>query len=586
MGMLIKKIRVKGFRGLENIEIDLEKTTILTGVNNSGKTSVLCALQLVFGSHQFISQEDFFIKGNMRSNEIIIDTLIIPVDANNQRCKSFNEGLERLFTFDRIRMDQDERFFVSFRTEIKFDPVSKRFKKEQFSIEKWPRFQERKENIINWFDHLNGKKMSFYYPDYIPFFYLGEQRDIIEDIKQKNSYLGKIISSVVYSDKDIERIEKQLESLNNEAIQSSVVLSKLKETMSELHSAMNIKGVIDITPFTKKLRDLNKGLSIYYMEHDDSFSMEYHGMGTRSWSSLLSLKAFISLISTHLKKEGEPFYPIVAIEEPEAHLHSNAQKRLYSQIDTIDGQKIISTHSPYLASRAQIDQLRNLYKGQKVECGFIQGNDLSDEDIEKIKTHVLSTRGEIIFSKCIIFMEGQTERETLPIFAEEFFKEHSLDILEINFIDVGGKNYSPFLKFATGFGIPWIIFSDSEEKTIEHVQKQVSSLSIIDAEDRIIFLDNGNNFEQQLINDGFVGEIKEAYKSLQRYENSQHKIKKEKKIDAYDKNVLLEIMKNNKIDLGKATARKIIESNKGIPKVVKKLFNKIVETLHLSQRRK
>ena len=55
---------------------------------------------------------------------------------------------------------------------------------------------------------------------------------------------------------------------------------------------------IEITPFTKKIRDLNKGLSIYYTDSKDSFSMEYHGMGTRKLdSSLLMLKAFISLLS-------------------------------------------------------------------------------------------------------------------------------------------------------------------------------------------------------------------------------------------------------------------------------------------------
>jgi predicted ATPase len=33
------------------------------------------------------------------------------------------------------------------------------------------------------------------------------------------------------------------------------------------------------------------------------------------------------------------FFPIVAIEEPEAHLHPNAQKKLYEQIANIPGQK-------------------------------------------------------------------------------------------------------------------------------------------------------------------------------------------------------------------------------------------------------
>ena len=44
MNILINTIRVSGFRSLENIEMDFEPITVLTGMNNSGKTSLLKAL--------------------------------------------------------------------------------------------------------------------------------------------------------------------------------------------------------------------------------------------------------------------------------------------------------------------------------------------------------------------------------------------------------------------------------------------------------------------------------------------------------------------------------------------------------------
>ncbi|VVH66660.1 FIG131328: Predicted ATP-dependent endonuclease of the OLD family [uncultured Gammaproteobacteria bacterium] len=46
MSILIKTVRVAGFRGLENLEVELEQTTVLTGMNNTGKTSFLKALQI------------------------------------------------------------------------------------------------------------------------------------------------------------------------------------------------------------------------------------------------------------------------------------------------------------------------------------------------------------------------------------------------------------------------------------------------------------------------------------------------------------------------------------------------------------
>ena len=64
---------------------------------------------------------------------------------------------------------------------------------------------------------------------------------------------------------------------------------------------------VEITPFTKKIRDLNKGITISYSDNKESFPMEYHGMGTRSWSSLLTLKAFINLRNKIAEKEQTPF---------------------------------------------------------------------------------------------------------------------------------------------------------------------------------------------------------------------------------------------------------------------------------------
>jgi len=61
MSILIKIVRIAGFRGLNNIEVELEQTTVLTGMNNSGKTSFLKALQLALGNRLFLSQDDFYI---------------------------------------------------------------------------------------------------------------------------------------------------------------------------------------------------------------------------------------------------------------------------------------------------------------------------------------------------------------------------------------------------------------------------------------------------------------------------------------------------------------------------------------------
>ena len=172
MSILIKNVRISGFRGLENIEVTLEQTTILTGMNNTGKTSFLKALQLSIGNRQFISQDDFFIQRSTVSKRIIIDLLIVPIDDDGKRDEDFAEDWEILFTTDRIRNDGTGNAFVPLRTIIIFDAIKSSYKTQQFILQNWPEFKRKDEGTqkyIDWFDIENGNKTSFHF-DEIPFF--------------------------------------------------------------------------------------------------------------------------------------------------------------------------------------------------------------------------------------------------------------------------------------------------------------------------------------------------------------------------------------------------------------------------------
>jgi len=587
MSILIKTVRISGFRGLENIEVSLEHTTVLTGMNNTGKTSFLKALQLALGSRQFVSQDDFFIHGTSISEKIIIDLLIVPIDDDGRQKANFSEDWEILFTTDRIRNDAEGSAFLPLRTVITFDLIKNNYNAQQAILQDWPEFEHEGSK---WFESEGGKRTNFRF-DEIPFYYMDAQRDILEDTKLKSSYLGKMLSKVEYSQKDIKEIEEQIKTLNEKAVSSSDILSNIKTNLKELNTAMDSRGEgIEITPFTKKVRDLNKGLTIYYTDNQDSFSMEYHGMGTRSWSSLLTLKSFITLLSKNAQKKESVFFPVLAIEEPEAHLHPNAQKKLFGQIEAISGQKIISTHSPYISATANISQLRSFYKDATVTCGRMNMDSLSPEEIRKIKRQVINTRGEIFFSKMIIFFEGETEEQALPIFAQKHFGKTPVEIA-VDFVGVGGHNsYFPFIRFAEAFNIPWLIFSDAENTPDRNIKASVHNQftkcgSQKTETECIVFLDDGKNFERQLIDDGYGDEIKKAIASFDVYENQKHRDAKEKirlnEIKSYNNERLYEIIKGKKTQYGPAIAEQIISSEKALPPRVEELFNRISAILQL-----
>ena len=581
MSILIEQVRVFGFRGLQNIHVELGATTVLTGMNNTGKTSFLKAMQIALGSSQFITQDDFNVKDNNSAPKIIIDIKIVPVDKDGAHCADFDADWEVLFTEDRIMIDGESNSSLPLRTIVTYDPIAASYKTRQYILPEWPQYEDAKHKL--WYEGSDGKEKTFHF-DEVPFYYMDAQRDILEDMKMRSSYFGKMISKIEYSEEDIKLIEDQIKELNEKAVSSSSILINIKATLKELDSAMDTKSEgVEITPFTKKIRDLNKGINISYSDNKESFPMEYHGMGTRSWSSLLTLKAFINLRDKSAVKEQTPFFPILAIEEPEAHLHPNAQKKLYNQIDGIKGQKIISTHSPYIASSAELCQIRNFYKdNESVGCGAIATKELLPEDIRKIERQVVNTRGELFFSKVIVFFEGETEEQALPIFAEHFFKVSHIEA-GIDFVGVGGYgNFLPFLRVAESLKIPWFIFSDAEVGVKTSVISQFTDCKSAKQEvDVIVFLLDGNNFEKQLVDDGYIDEIRKAIVDLEisKCSTPQHMKAKKKEIAAYDNTRIMSIIEGSKAQFGPLIAEAIIESKKALPPKITALFEKIKAVL-------
>lgn len=578
--ILIDEIRIDGFRGLKNFRMKLEETTVLTGMNNAGKTSVLRALQLALGSRTFLTIDDLHIEESSKATNIIIDIKIVPTDENGI-AKSFDNNWESNFTTDNTQVDLGGNSFVPLRTIFAYNTEKGDFEKKQFILKEWER-----DNGV--WQEIAVTKTNFP-SDILPFYYIEAQRDIVDDIRNKTSFLGKLLSQVAnnYSPEDIQNIEKLIEELNNEAIAKSNILSLIQEALSAIDTTINNKSSkVSITPFVKKIRDLTKSVSIQYGE-EDPFSMDYHGMGTRSWSSLLTFKAFLEQIKKIMEANEQVYYPIVAIEEPEAHLHPNAQKKLYSQIKSIYGQKIISTHSPYIAACAELSELRNLYKEDKItKVGNLRIEKGTDDE-RNIKQKVINTRGELFFAKALVFFEGETEELALPIIAEKFFNQPAIE-LGINFIGVGGYGqYLPFIKFATEMNIPWYIFSDGEDSaknSIFNAIKKIKEINVIelDKEQNVFIIPNKGDFERYIMSlDYLLDDIKKYLKedTIIRFPNENQRECELKKIDNLSANEILSKAKGDKPRYALVFANAIINSDKPLPPLMKELFKKIKKDL-------
>ena len=239
-------------------------------------------------------------------------------------------------------------------------------------------------------------------------------------------------------------------------------------------------------------------------------------MGTRSWASLLTVKAFSELLGDQHATEMKPFFPILSAEEPEAHLHPNAQRSLYRQLADSKGQVIVSTHSPYLAAIAKSEDLRCLRRdGNNVK--ILSLSTIPPEDQRRLQREVIHTRGEILFSNAIVLCEGETEEQALPQLFEKYFGSEAFR-LGVNFSGVGGsgKKYLPFLTFARDFDVPVFIFSDGEASIVKALKETYEA--VFGATDmancpQITILDN-TDFEGYLINNGFTVSLENAITEL------------------------------------------------------------------------
>lgn len=501
MNILIDTIRIAGFRGIKNLEVSLSRVTVLIGTNNSGKTSLLKALQLALGNYsRYLSEEDFYIGADdNRVSEILVDVKIIPVDGNGIRTQKFNDEWTTEFG-DKIKAETNGNQFVALRTRAAPNIIKGGFDSKRSTLERWPDLKTWQTEKIKETNMLNNF-------DSMPFISIEAQRDIHQELKERSSFIGKVLSSVEdeYDKTEITILESLIKDVNDKAVDVSSVLQNLKTHLEKLNHSFEGSGSAEITPFPKKIRDLSKHFSIHFGESSsNTFPMEYHGMGTRSWASMLTVKAFTDLMAAKHEKEAKPFYPILAAEEPEAHLHPNAQKTLYHQLAESKGQIMVSTHSPYLAAMADVTQVRLL---RKESAGIVVNKlsyNISDEDKKILAREITIKRGEILFSRALLLCEGITEEQVLPAMFEVYIGKPLHD-LGISCISVGGKNYSPFVKLACSLGIPTFIVSDNDSSTKEEIEAQLRSLkkdTELTLEPDIFgisYLSSNNDFEAELL---------------------------------------------------------------------------------------
>ena len=107
-----------------------------------------------------------------------------------------------------------------------------------------------------------------------------------------------------------------------------------------------------------KMWDLLSKAEIILRNEPDSpwLPLRRQGQGIQSLSVIFLFQAFVEHLVRELYEQDSE--PVLALEEPETHLHPQAARTLWAHVRELPGQKIVTTHSPYFVQHVPFRDLR------------------------------------------------------------------------------------------------------------------------------------------------------------------------------------------------------------------------------------
>ncbi len=523
----LRRVSIRNFRLLEQLEVDLSPTTVIIGENNAGKSAFLDAIRLVLNRASarrgcVATEYDFNLlkdKTEPHTAQPIEISLLFREDAPKEWPVEVTQELNEIVQLDpHSGLNQ---IYVKYTAS--YSPASKAFEQDVsfLNIEGQP-LKTRTGSYAVFGDFLT----------YVPVFYLSALRDVGEQFSPRSPFWGRLLRSVDIPEAKRDEITKKLESLNAELLAVDPKLQKVTDNLSQISKvvAQYTKQEVELRALPLRPWDLMSRSEVVLQSHSSStkFPLSKHGQGVQSLAVLFLFQAFIAEMLTTLYAEHAS--PILALEEPEAHLHPQAARALWRQVDDVPGQKLVTTHSPYFVQNVPFhdlrilrreggatrvfslpefytanvlvnDELRQFVKNNSAKFSlhaselrvtgtitedesrsllkcFLRPEEkqwhavirdfaersnafISHDDVLKLETYVRRMRGEVLFARCWLLCEGQTEYVLLHHFS--MMLKLPLDAHGVGVIDYQ-NNGSPgaFAALARVLGFRWIIFSDGD----------------------------------------------------------------------------------------------------------------------------
>ena len=503
--MRLTNLTIRNFRCIRNLSLDLDETTVLIGENNTGKTAVLEAVRACLerlrgrGRHPF-DEYDYRLAHESDSPteaEPIEIQLAFVESADAPWGDEVGQALA-----DVMVVGDDDLKRVTLRVTSQFDHDASGFTTD------W-NFLNAEGEPLTGPARSAGQLNTF--QGLVPIFYLSALRDASRHFASSGRFWRSFLGELGLPDDVRDQLETELASLNDRLIDAHQPLADVRSRLEDAKEVVDFGATeaVTVDALPTKLFALLSRTQVHFAAHSGAhIPVTRQGEGTQSLAVLLLFGAFLRSRLSGLDPNAEA---ITALEEPEAHLHPSATRALMRVVSDLPGQKLISTHSGHLLSSVSARAIRRLaYEGGEVKVYHIDWDSLTDRERRKFDSHVRRTRGELLFARCWLLVEGETEVIVMAGAAEALGL--NLDRAGVCCVEYSQTDVGMLAKVANQLGIAWycVIDDDSGRGKYERsVRRQIASAP---EGDRIAT--TYENMEQLLCESGF-GDLYEHHVSAQ-----------------------------------------------------------------------
>lgn len=423
--MRITRLKIENFRGIAASELRLPAHGVLVGDNNTGKSTVLEAIDLVLGPERLyrrpiIDEHDFYggryLDQQQRPIEIRVEVVV--VDLLDEQVRHFRDHVEWWDTTLAVLLDGPPAEGTD-RPEVKA-ALRVAFAGEYSATED----DFTGATYFAWPEAADGERAAFRTNDkrMCGFLLLRAHRTAARALSLERGSLLDVILRL--QDKRLQIWEDVLKQLRELPVAQGSEIS-INGVLKQVESAVRTyvpagwadRPHLKMSDLTRE--HLRKTLTVFFgtgaTVDGKEYATPFQHQGTGTLNVLVL--ALLSLIA-ELKQNV-----IFAMEEPEIAIPPHAQRQIVDKVRTLSAQAIFTSHSPYVLERFEPSEVHVLER----KGGILSGQPAELPPGVKSKAYRVNLRTrfcEALLSRRVLIVEGETEYDAFPAAARRLCELH------------------------------------------------------------------------------------------------------------------------------------------------------------------